>query len=309
MKMKTVGLIGLGAVGVPLAEHLYKAFGNHFYILADQKHAIPLRNNHWFINGAPFAPHIVSDRSELQEELDVVFVCVKNYSIASVATYLKQIISAHTVILPLQNGVYSHEYFAGEFPEHVILEGFAQGPNTKVIDTDFVYQNPGVYHMGSSNPAYAEYAEAVHHILQNSGIHCYYDQDIQKQIWKKLMLNVAGNALTAITGMNYSMFRHVPEAQTLCLAVMHEFVHVAEKKGISIREDDMQSVMQYFTTYEEPKRTSMLEDVLAKRKTENEYIAGYIYHLACDYQMEVPNIQMLYFLMKIKEKVYLKSFM
>ena len=49
----------------------------------------------------------------------------------------------------------------------------------------------------------------------------------------------------------------------------------------------------------------MLEDVINKRPTENEYIAGYIKRLAIKHGVSAPFIDMLYSIMRIKEDVYL----
>ena len=46
---------------------------------------------------------------------------------------------------------------------------------------------------------------------------------------------------------------------------------------------------------------------LHKRETENEFIAGYISGLASELGIYTPNIDMLYYLVKIKESVYLKG--
>ena len=86
---------------------------------------------------------------------------------------------------------------------------------------------------------------------------------------------------------------------------MREFVQVAACKGLKLTDADIEDVMKYYLSFTVSKHTSMLEDVINKRKTENEYIAGYICKLADENNIDVPNIKMLYKLMKIKEEVYL----
>jgi 2-dehydropantoate 2-reductase len=49
----------------------------------------------------------------------------------------------------------------------------------------------------------------------------------------------------------------------------------------------------------------MLEDVMNRRPTENEYIAGYIKRLAEKNGVQAPFIDMLYSIMRIKEDVYM----
>ena len=300
-----IALIGLGAIGVPLAHKLYAKYGNDFVLLADRHHAQKLRKDNIYINGDAFSPKIVCDVSESDRRISYVFVCVKNYSIAAVCDYLKTVLVKDTVVIPLQNGVFSFEYMKETFPDNVVLEAFAQGPNTVVTGNGFVYQNSGEYHIGTSFNEFMPYVETVNRMLSDAGISCKIHSDIKHEIWKKLMLNAAGNALTAITGIDYKMMKHSPEALEICRLVMDEFSIVAAAEGIVITDTDIENVLSYFISYDKSKRTSMLEDVLNHRKTENEYIAGYIMKLAKRNNISVPYIEMLYKLVKIKEDIYM----
>lgn len=300
-----IALIGLGAIGAPLAKHLYSKYGNRFILLSDSEIAKRLKKQTIYINGEVFNPKIVTPDDTLDAPVDVIFVCVKNYSIKSAVDSIKPFVNGNTVILPLQNGVFSYSYFRNEFKDNVILEGFAQGPNTRIFENNYVYQNSGEYFIGKHNEDFKAYAEYVYSILKNADIPCKTDDDIRHLIWRKMMLNVAGNALTALTGLDYSMFKRCPEAQSLCNLIMREYAEIANAEGVSITDEDIEYVISYYTNYKNSKHTSMLEDVINNRQTENEYIAGYIKKLAEKHGINTPYINSLYSLMKIKEDVYL----
>ncbi len=306
--IKTAAVIGLGAIGIPLAHLLYEKIGEDFFLLSDEKHAVKLRSNTIYINGKEFSPCIVTDKNQIQKKLDIVFVCVKNYSIESAADVLKKIIDEDTIILPLQNGVYSHHYFLENFPKNVVLQGFAQGPNTKSLENNFVYQTAGVYHLGSSVLKWKELVKLICNFLSIAGIDCINEHDIVHSVWRKLMLNVTGNALTALTGIDYCLFNKSEDMQILCKKVMWEFQKVAERENIKITEEDIDATLHYFNSYNISKHTSMLDDVLNMRKTENEFIAGFIVSLAEKNSIKIPYIEMLYRLIKIKENVYLRNY-
>lgn len=305
IKNKYISLIGLGAVGAPLSKLLYKKFGDDFTLLSSKEILPLLTNKDIFINGELFAPKIISEPKQLDKKIAVLFICVKNYHIYSTVEFLKDMIDRDTVIVPLQNGVFSFEYCSETFPENCVLEGFAKGPNTTITDDGFIYERPGTFYIGSSIELRKKIAYEVYELMLSAGIDCYYDDDIKHEIWKKLMLNVAGNSITAITQIDYCMFSKSIEVQNLCRKVMREFVQVAKKRGINLTEEDIEDVIQYYLSFSVSKHTSMLEDVLNHRQTENEYIAGYICKLAKDFLIPIPNIDMLYNLVKIKEDVYL----
>lgn len=304
MRDKYISLIGLGAVGSPLAHKLWKKYGDDFVLLSSEDFLFTLKD--LYINGEPFNPKVITKREELDKKIDIVYVCVKNYHVENIAKFLKTVIDRDTIIVPLQNGVYSYDYFSGEFPENFVVEGYAQGPNTQILKNIYVYQKPGVFHIGTSNIDNKELCQHVFSIMKQADVECYYDDNIRKMVWKKLMLNTAGNAITALTGIDYCMFEQSEEVQDLCRRTMKEFATVAATQGVKLGDADIEEIMEYYLSFTVSKHTSMLEDVLNKRRTENEYIAGYINKIAEEKNISVPNIKMLYELMKVKEQVYLE---
>lgn len=302
-----IALIGLGAVGVPISNLLFKKYNKDFILLSSKDFLYTLTDKDIYINNELFQPEVMSEKSQLKKKICLLIVTVKNYHIVSTCDFLKTMIDNNTVILPLQNGVYSFDYFKKMFPHNVILEGFAKGPNTIITRNGFEYQRTGELHIGATNESNKQLAKEVWQILDNAGMQCYYDDDIRREVWKKLMLNVAGNAITAITEIDYCDFKNSPEVQELCRRTMREYILVANKNRIDLNDRDIEDVINYYLSFRVSKHTSMLEDVLHKRKTENEYIAGYISRLASEMGIYTPNIDMLYNLVKIKETVYLKG--
>ncbi len=300
-------VIGLGAIGAPLSHLLWKKYGEDFVLLSSEEIAVDLKKNDILINNEPFSPKIITKKEELKKNIDIVYICVKNYSLPSAVECLKQLITDDTVILPLQNGLYSYRYIREQFPNNIVLEGFAQGPNTRIVKSGFEYENSGAYHFGTSYKCYEGVARDIYSMLSSAGIPCYWEENIRYAIWKKLMLNVVGNAMTALTGLDYSMMKNSKEAQLICRQAMKEFQKVAISEKIEITDGDIEDTISYYLSYNKTKRTSMLEDVLNRRKTENEYIAGYIRSIAKENGILTPTIETLYLLMKIKEDVYLEN--
>lgn len=300
---KKIGLIGLGVVGAPLAFNLWKKYGDDFLLLSSAEFLPTLRNLH--INGENFTPRVASCAEEIDGYLNVLFVCVKNYHVNGMIDFLKPIIDERTIIVPLQNGIYSCDLFSEKFPDNLVVEGFAKGPNTQVHKNVYVYQKPGVFHIGTSYVNKREKCLEIYNLMKAASVDVYYDDNIKYEVWKKFMLNTAGNAITALTGIDYCMFSNSDEVQDLCVRTMKEFCKVAKTRGIELNDEDIEDVMKYYKSFTVSKHTSMLEDVLNNRPTENEYIAGYICKLADELGIEVPNIKMLYELIKIKEQVYM----
>ncbi|MFI3163490.1 MAG: ketopantoate reductase family protein [Bacillota bacterium] len=303
MFIKKIGLIGLGVIGSPIAHKLWLKYKNDFCILASGEFKSLLTSSEILINETKFEPAIIEKKEELGKTLDLIIVCVKNYHLENVVRDIINVIDENTIILPLQNGLYSYEFFKRKFPNNVVLHGYMQGPNTEIDGNIIKYENPGEVHVGSnSNPGLAI---KVYNILNDAEFPVKFENDIVYMVWKKWMLNVAGNSVTALTGADYSMFKTSEELVAVCRQAMEEFLMIAQANDVDLTKKDIDDIMKYFTTYKGSKKTSMLEDVINKRKTENEFLAGYAVEIARKHDVKVPIIESLNNLVAIQELMYL----
>ena len=299
-----IGLIGLGAIGTPIAHKLFKKYGNDFCLIASEDIKKMLLSKDIVVNGEVIAPNIYSDRDKERPFVDLLMICIKNYDLKNSIINILPFINEDTIILPLQNGIYAYELFRNAFPDNIVIRGYAQGPNTEFGADGAVYSNPGELHIGSD--VFPEEAEAAARAVNASGMPAYYEENIKKMVWKKWMLNVAGNSVTALTGADYSLFKLDSNLQMICRMAMDEFLKIARAEKVELDEKDINDIINYYVTYVGSKKTSMLMDVVNERKTENQYLAGSALDIAKKHGLELPVISTLYRLMEIKEEVYME---
>lgn len=307
MKELKTGLIGLGAIGVPIAHKMYRKYGKSFSLVLSGDRRKKFENAETMINGEQFKPDMISSKEELEKPLDLLVICVKNYDLKSSLPDVRAVVSDETVIMPLENGIAAYLFYREQFPQNVVLEGYMQGPNTVRIPEGFSYQNPGTLHIGTSNPKLNGHVEEVFSIFHEAKVPVIIEKDIRHMVWKKWMLNVAGNSITALTGADYSLFKIYEDLQIICRQAMEEFLRIAQAEGVDLTEKDIRDILNYYISYIGSKKTSMLEDVIRENKTENDYLAGTAVQLANKHGIEVPTISTLYYLMEIKEEVYMEK--
>lgn len=300
-----IALIGLGVIGTPIAHNLFVAKKEKFYLVASGERRKRLENNTILINDDIFAPKIISSCNEIEEKINLIIVCVKNYDLKFALDDIKNVVNSETIILPLQNGIFAYEFLKNKFPNNKVLRGYVQGPNTEIVGNIFTYQNSGVMHIGSD--VHPKLAKQVYKLLKQRSVSIIFEKDISRMVWKKWMLNVAGNSVTALTGADYSLFKMYDDLQEICILAMREFVKVAHAEGIDLDERDISEVIEYYVSYCGSKKTSMLMDVLSERKTENEYLAGTLIRMAKTHGINVPVISTLYYLIEVKEEVYMEK--
>ncbi len=304
--IETAAVIGFGAIGSPIAHLLQLHLNDGFSLVATGMRRLMLESRNVTINGESFRAHILPDAYHPLSP-DLLVSCVKNYDLESSLPDIRSVVGDHTIILPLQNGIYAYDFYRRQFPKNAVLRGFIQGPNTRRRGNAIRYTNPGVVHMGIDSPELRDAAAAVNVLFTAANLRIVMDNDIARAVWRKWMLNVAGNTVTALTMADYSDFRSNPELPRLCTQSMNEFASVANAEGVGIVQDDIDEVINYFMTYEGSKRTSMVEDVIAQRRTENEFLAGELVRRAERHGINVPITRTLYGLMQIREELYLNG--
>lgn len=301
----TIGLLGLGAVGAPIAHKLYLKYGDSFVIVTDDAHRREIREIK-AINGDEFDARVAVFSGDIEDKLDVLILSVKNYDLISSIEMSEQLISEKTVLIPLENGIWACRYLRNRYRDNIVAECYVRGPDTKRIYNGFEYTKPGVVHIGTSREKDYDGLHEVYEILKGSGLSIFYEDKIKKMVWSKWMLNVAGNTVTALTGASYRHFADSRDLQMICRRIMKEFLLVADTENVGLSYADIDETIDYFVSFRSDKITSMLQDVLCERRTENEYITGELLRIAEERNIDLPINKMIYSLMKIKESVYME---
>ncbi len=114
-------------------------------------------------------------------------------------------------------------------------------------------------------------------VFRAAGIPATALEDTDSVIWSKLIINVAFNALTALTRLKNKDLVARDEGRRLMAMVVEEAVRVAEKKGIALAfEDPLAHCLEIGAGAIGNNTTSMLNDVLHERLAEIDVINGAI---------------------------------
>lgn len=273
MEFQTVALIGMGAVGSVYGKQLFKAYGDCFFTVADASRAKKISEAGISVNGEIFRPRVLSPEDGGQAA-DFMLVCVKNYQLEDSFAALRPFVGSHTVLLPILNGVTAAERLKAAFPESHVLSGISLGIDAQRLSSGVSYTNGGIIQFGRAGAAsYAPEIRAAEECFRRSGIRAEFYADIDRIVWRKWMLNVGGNQVSALTRAPYGKFS-APHIQPMIRAAMEEVVAIAAARGINVSVADIGEIEKVLSTLAPEGKTSMLQDVEAGRKTEVDYFAG-----------------------------------
>lgn len=304
--MRHIAIIGAGCVGSVLVERLISSEQNlTVSVIAEGRRSHRLSQSGITVNNTKFFPPNARD---VPEKPDAVFVCVKNYDLEQACADMKNLIAPETMIIPLLNSVSPTPTIQVFFPKHRVLYGYISKIDARRENHEVFYNIAGDVHFGDAENLCPDSALLeVRKILSSSGFGAYIDDDMRRGVWRKWMLNVGANQISALTEADYLKFGEIPEIEQVLRLAMHELLIIACYEGVNLSTQDISELIEYLTTYPYPKKTSMLQDILAHRKTEIDYISGDIVRLSRKWNCPCPVNLAMYYLIKSKEACYLSG--
>jgi 2-dehydropantoate 2-reductase len=306
MKIKKVALVGFGAIGCIYARNLSKKLGNDFAVIAGGKRAEKIRSNVVKVNGKPVVPQVISP-DDKNWKADLVIFTVKNYQLAKAIEDVKGIVTENTIFLPLLNGVTAHDQIKETFKNNTVLYGIALGIDAVRTDGGITNRNDGVINFGEAdNKHMSETVKEVKRVFDESEIANTVCEDMIRAIWKKWMINVSTNQLSAITKVGYGAFVSIPEMNEAMHQVMFEVIELAHKMRVNIQKEDAFEYDDILKTFDPDGKTSMLQDVENRRMTEVDYFAGTVIKFGKKAGVPTPWNDRIYLLIKGIEGNYKK---
>lgn len=309
---------GGGAVGLGLARSLITA-GSEVTIIDVEPTVSALKKNGIVQSGVLGEFTIKPDKYTVcdslekinSKEFDYICVCIKSYMSETIAKVLKQYennINNCPIIL-FQNGWGNAEKFIQYFPKDRIY-------NARVMTG---YIKPALYHVDIT-----VHADAIHigslygsdigkltplaDALSQGGMPAEVTQDVGKDIWAKMLYNCALNPLGALFNVPYGELGKSEYTKAIMNDIFHEIFATMHKAGYSTHYNTAEEYIDVFYSKLLPStgehRSSMLQDIQAKRRTEIDALNGAVVELAKQYGVKTPVNEVVTALIKFIESGY-----
>ena len=118
--------------------------------------------------------------------------------------------------------------------------------------------------------------------------------DIIFSQWVKLGVNIILNEPSAIYKCSVGEMRRIKDYLTLAKKLLGEVKQVAQACGIKNLDNYEEIVLESANLISDDGKTSMYQDIIAKRKTEIEIFSGEIIRLGNKYGIETPYNEDIY---------------
>jgi 2-dehydropantoate 2-reductase len=231
---------------------------------------------------------------------DLILFCVKTTDTVSVAKQLRTLLHSDALIVSMQNGVNNAE-------EIEAASGIAALP--AVVYVAAAIPTAGtVKHFGRGDIVTGpdnEKTRKVAEIFKLGKIPCRISENIQGELWTKLIWNCALNAVSALGCVTYGEILASEDAKKLVAAAAYETLKVAQANGVQPPglEDPEAAIRGSFKIAEQMSRmrSSTAQDLARDKRTEIESLNGYVDRLGAKLGVATPINHALYTLVKLYE--------
>ncbi|MCA7974173.1 2-dehydropantoate 2-reductase [Burkholderia sp. AU39826] len=230
---------------------------------------------------------------------DLLIVFTKSLHTRAALDGVRALLTPDTFVLTLQNGLGNVETVNAFVPIERILVGVTTWPADAAGPAHVRSHGAGTVRMMTADGAARPFAAAVADALSRAGLACTLDADVWAAIWEKVAFNAALNTVCAATGCTVDQLGHHHDGPRLALAIAAETAAVARAKGIAVDGARIARNVEHAIRDHRGHRPSMLQDVLAGRRTEIDAISGKVVAAARETGVAVPHAETLLTLVRL----------
>ncbi|WP_039056246.1 2-dehydropantoate 2-reductase [Enterobacter sp. Bisph1] len=248
-------------------------------------------------DGSIFNESLTANDPDFLARSDLLLVTLKAWQVSDAVKGLAGRLSPATPVLLLHNGMGTVEELK------TLANPLLIGTTTHAARHDgnvIVHVASGTTHIGPARRHEGEFsylADILQEVLPDVAWH----NNIRPALWRKLAVNCVINPLTALRECKNGDLRAFPDE---IKKVTYEVAAVIEREGHHISADDLVGYVHQIIENTAENISSMLQDVRAQRRTECDYITGYLLKCARVHGIAVPENARLYEMMKRKESEY-----
>lgn len=301
-EIKTVSLIGLGAIGSYLARGIFQAVGyEHFTVIADGERKKRLEKEGVVINDTPYIFKVISPEEKVSPA-DLVIIITKYNQLREAALQVKNHVGPDTIIMCPLNGVESEDIIKEYYPEKNIIYSLARAAvlrkgRSVSFKNDVAYMEFGE----RTNTTISPRIKAVAELFDKGDIHYKIPEDMILAIWNKFMCNCSENQSAAVLGIPFGAWHSNIHANYVREAIMKEVIAIAQAKGIPLSLDALPLQQELLRKINPNARPSTLQDLENKRETEVEMFSGAVIRMGKELGVPTPINEIFYHSIKTLE--------
>jgi len=305
---RSIAVLGAGAVGGFFGAMLARA-GHPVTLIARQAHAQAIERDGLRLQMAGRVESIrVPARTDIAAVAgaDLVLFCVKSTNTELAAREMAPHLADDALVLSLQNGVENAATIARHVRQVVV---------PAVVYVATAMPEPGlVAHHGrgdlvigpidakaAQDAALAQRLQALVDLFATAQVPVRISADVMAELWSKLMVNCAYNAISGIAQAPYGHLAALDEVRALQETVVREVVALAEAEGVNLPLAPALEAMRKIAPAMPAQLSSTAQDMARGKPSEIDHLNGFVARRGAALGVATPANQALYALVRLIE--------
>jgi 2-dehydropantoate 2-reductase len=289
-------VVGAGGTGGLIGGYLARA-GKDVTLVARGTHLHAIQQNGLMIRTYDEPPFTVDTiravpETELDTEtFDVIFVCVKAYSLPDIVSLLRSTSRADTLIVPILNALEAGNFLRAALPDYQVYDGciyvtgYLSAPgevsqNNKIFRIVYGLNQPEV-----RNQSRCERMEAD---VRESGIAIQYSSTITSEIFKKLTFTSAFACAAAYDDKQAADLQQPGTYRELFKTLLLELDALAKGANLKINSSIVDDNLAILDSLSPDFTASIQKDMKQGKPDEREQLIFDIVRLAQTHNVDVP---------------------
>ena len=272
--MKKYLIVGAGGVGGSIAGFLALAGedvtciarGEHLKVM--QEKGLHLKSD---LKGEHTLPVKACSTEKYNDKADVIFVCVKGYSIDSIKEVLEKAAKPNTLVVPILNVYGTGPRIGRLVPEMTVLDGciyivgFVSAPG-EVTQMGKVFRL--IFGARPEQGIALERLEAIAEVLRKAGIKVEISDDIDRDTFVKWSFISAMACTGAYHNVPMGPLQRPGEERDTFTGLISESVEIGRKKGITFIGDPVAKGLEVIDNLAPKSTASMQKDIARGHESE-----------------------------------------
>lgn len=242
----------------------------------------------------------------LLRDADLVLLCVKSLDTEQTLSEIKSILPNTAVLLSLQNGVANVEIASKTISNRIYAA-------VVYVAAGMIGQRTMKHHgrgelliggLGNNTADDQENLEGIRHLFEAANVPCLITSQIKRDMWLKFLVNCSFNAISGIGQIPYGEMVKSPEIVQLIEEITKEFLAVAALEDVKISMSEALTANDSIATTMVTQVSSTAQDLSRGKKTEIDFLNGYIVELGRRHGIATPYNESVHALVKMLESRY-----
>ena len=306
-RFDSIAVVGAGSVGCFFGARLAAA-GNRVILIGRAEHVDAMRAHGLRVQWADHVQSVAVDADvalDAARDADLVLVSVKSTDTAATARALAPLLRDDALVLSLQNGVENAATLGAALRQRVIacavyVATSMAGPGIVAHHGrgDLVIGPP---HGSAADSALDARLQDLAQLFGAAGVPVRVSADVDSALWRKLLVNCAFNAISALTQLPYGRMAEQPAIVALQHDIAREVIAVAHADGRRLDQDEALRAIDAIAATMPQQVSSTAQDLARGRPTEIDHLNGFVARRGAQLGVDTPVNRTLHALVRLAE--------